>query len=885
MSVPPLELTVDAPPSAAGATPIADAGPDQTVVETALVYLDGHGTGGTVNESLQFQWAQVAGPDVVLLNPDAPDARFAAPNVDQDVDLHFTLTVTVGTAAAVDTVIIHVANTTDPAGQTCPVTFVVWSDGTAPGDPVVGPVPLTLHMAVVTIDAPSPPEGSYMWFIDGTDNTGPVHTHASRTHMVTAVGMHTVSLSILLAGATTPLACVTAEHGDQVVHVQGQQPDDGTDPNGACPDGCDDGNPCTAGVCVDGVCAYPTLADGTACTDGLYCNGFETCHAGVCTPGTPPCPDAALCNETDDTCLECTADAHCDDADPCTTDACAAGACQHAPMTCPIGHACVSGACIVQTAVTGHILDRDGLPAAGIELLADNDTGTTTTDGDGFYELTVPDGWSGTITSGENHRLDPPERAYTNVTSVILDQDFVAYRNLYVDDDADTHPTFDPTAPPGYITNPFTTIQHAADATKPGDTVYIRAGTYVPTPASEDWVVAVNIAGAPDAPITYRNYNNEPVRIDINDRLHGFVVYRDYIIIQGLEITGGRRTGILFLDASFGTAADNVVHDIRDTTSVNVTSVSGIRAAGTYSSVTFRGNDVYDCSIGLRLDGPAQGNLVERNYVHDIHWWDATGTFNDKNADGLPAGLQTATTIRDNVFARCGDDGLDVYDSLQCIVRRNVCFNIGDGVSGSPADANGDGNGIKSTTGGGGGHVFENNIAFNNEARGFDQDHVDPAAPGNTYYNNIAYGNGAWGWLIEKTSTTDTLLRNNIGYLNATKDVRIKLTAPADTDYNFWADGVWPNDAVQIEFPTPTGHSLSGDPRFVDPPPPGVALVAPETVVNLDLTSPDFGVVPGFFLQRIADGHAADSPCLDAGTDIGQPFTGPAPDIGAYEAP
>jgi hypothetical protein len=41
---------------------------------------------------------------------------------------------------------------------------------------------------------------------------------------------------------------------------------------------------------------------GTACSDGFFCNGLETCDgAGTCNPGSPPCP--IICDEANDQCL------------------------------------------------------------------------------------------------------------------------------------------------------------------------------------------------------------------------------------------------------------------------------------------------------------------------------------------------------------------------------------------------------------------------------------------------------------------------------------------------------------------------------------------------------------------------------------------------------
>ncbi|GJM24233.1 MAG: hypothetical protein DHS20C16_06480 [Phycisphaerae bacterium] len=69
------------------------------------------------------------------------------------------------------------------------------------------------------------------------------------------------------------------------------------------------------------------------CDDGVFCNGAETCDGNsTCQPGTDPCP-GDLCNELLDECGSCSADGDCDDGNACTTDTCAAGACQNA---CPI---------------------------------------------------------------------------------------------------------------------------------------------------------------------------------------------------------------------------------------------------------------------------------------------------------------------------------------------------------------------------------------------------------------------------------------------------------------------------------------------------------------------------------------------------------------------
>lgn len=98
---------------------------------------------------------------------------------------------------------------------------------------------------------------------------------------------------------------------------------------------------CNTGTCTEpgGACIATPKANGTSCDDGSYCNGAETCQAGSCNPGT-----AIVCNDTND----------------CTADTCSetAKACSYAPLgdktACGNnGGICCSGACKIGVAVCG----------------------------------------------------------------------------------------------------------------------------------------------------------------------------------------------------------------------------------------------------------------------------------------------------------------------------------------------------------------------------------------------------------------------------------------------------------------------------------------------------------------------------------------------------
>ncbi|RME38100.1 MAG: hypothetical protein D6788_08090, partial [Planctomycetota bacterium] len=90
------------------------------------------------------------------------------------------------------------------------------------------------------------------------------------------------------------------------------------------PPDCDDGVDCTVDSCDEDNDVCVNTADDSACDDGVFCNGAETCDpASGCQPGTPPCADPTpLCNETADQCDQCASIDDCDDNDPCTFNSC-----------------------------------------------------------------------------------------------------------------------------------------------------------------------------------------------------------------------------------------------------------------------------------------------------------------------------------------------------------------------------------------------------------------------------------------------------------------------------------------------------------------------------------------------------------------------------------
>ncbi len=74
--------------------PNAIAGSSQVVAANALVTLNGTQSSDSDGDTLEYQWLQIAGPNVTLNNANAASATFTAPSVTSDTMLQFRLTVT-----------------------------------------------------------------------------------------------------------------------------------------------------------------------------------------------------------------------------------------------------------------------------------------------------------------------------------------------------------------------------------------------------------------------------------------------------------------------------------------------------------------------------------------------------------------------------------------------------------------------------------------------------------------------------------------------------------------------------------------------------------------------------------------------------------------------
>ncbi len=89
------------------------------------------------------------------------------------------------------------------------------------------------------------------------------------------------------------------------------------------------------------------------------------------------------------------------------------------------------------------------------------------------------------------------------------------------------------------IATPFLTIERATYAVLPGDTVFVRAGTYSKS-SPESLIAFLTISGTANNPITFKNYPNENPILQMNATNWGAFGINgcDYITIDGFTIIG-----------------------------------------------------------------------------------------------------------------------------------------------------------------------------------------------------------------------------------------------------------------------------------------------------------------------------------------------------------
>jgi hypothetical protein len=407
----------------------------------------------------------------------------------------------------------------------------------------------------------------------------------------------------------------------------------------------------------------------------------------------------------------------------------------------------------------------------------------------------------------------------------------------------------------GSLAKPFATVQRAQKAASPGDTVYLRGGVYKMQEAQiarRDGIFAylmvLDKSGEKGKPITYAAYQDEKPVFDCTDvkpancRVDAFLVSGSWLHLRGIDVTGVQVTITGHTQSiCFEVHGDNNIFE-------RLTMHDG-QAIGVYLARRASQNLILNCDAWNNWDYTSEGG--------------AGG-----NADGFGCHGDGAG----NIFRGCrawynSDDGFDCINQAQAVVFED-CWAFYNGLN-KAGKSLGDGNGFKA-----GGYGIRNSnvpnpiprntvrncIAVRNKVSGFYANH-HPG--GGDWYNNSAYANGRanYNFLCHKPDPDKT--KRGVDIPGAGHVIRNNLS-----------HGTPPDRAV-IQLAA-TGNQIDHN-AF----PPGMVLSDSdfESLDETQLTAPR---QPGGGLPKLTFlKPKAGTPLIGAGVNVGLPFAGEAPDIGA----
>lgn len=531
------------------------------------VTLDGRGSSGGGQRVLNYYWVQIDGEPLEFDNPQSPVVTLALPEVEDDTHAVLQLFVMTTSSYDVDTAWIDVSAPVGTAGggstgevSECAIDADCDDGAFCNGaeacvnhecQPGTSPCPQaycreeTDHCLACLSDAecddglfcngtescsggaciPGTPACGAQTCDEAGDQCAECFTSADCTDGVFCNGAEVCQNNVCVPGAAPcPSAfCMEAESRCAEC-LTNTDCDDGVFCNGAesCQAGaCQPGQPpCVFRACDEDAELCVACLENSDCNDGLFCNGEETCEAGICVPGRDACP-GRMCNESNDLCVECLNSSDCDDGLFCNgVETCAFGTCVAGTQPCLAqGLQCDEAAddCTFQiagqvVAVGGTVTNRLGQPMSGIPLILTgsgdfvNDDYQLLTDSDGAYQVELPHGWSGELSSSENWRLNPERRVYPGIGANRPNDDFAAFRQYFVANNGTDSAS-------GTLAAPFATLDRAFDAVQPGETIYLRGGTYIGDGSGFGRLMPA-VSGEVGYPITLTPYQEESVIID-----------------------------------------------------------------------------------------------------------------------------------------------------------------------------------------------------------------------------------------------------------------------------------------------------------------------------------------------------------------------------------
>ena len=375
----------------------------------------------------------------------------------------------------------------------------------------------------------------------------------------------------------------------------------------------------------------------------------------------------------------------------------------------------------------------------------------------------------------------------------------------------------------GAIEQPFKTIAKAISVAVPGDTIYVRGGTYLHT-------ATISISAAKSGIDSTKRYflfayQSERPLLDFSSTANGrkgLSLNASYWHIKGLDFKGAGDNGMEISGGSYNIIEQCSFYENRD---------SGLQLSNGAANNRIINCDSYfnaDPSDYADADGFAPKLTVGTgNYFYGCRAWGNV----DDGWDGYMRGANNVTTTLEN-----------------CWTWKNGYLK-----DGTDPGAQANGNGFKM---GGGDNsnsdllmhhfILKNCLAFDNKAKGFDQNNNVGSM---TLWNCTGFNNQEANFRITRTLNAGQTLvvKNSVAFTGA-----VDLGSFAVQEKNGWLPG----------FVVTAEDFLSLDPALATAP-----RQADGSLPNIDF----------MHLARTSD-------LIDAGVDLGLPFKGKAPDLGAFES-
>ena len=503
--------------------------------------------------------------------------------------------------------------------------------------------------------------------------------------------------------------------------------------------------------------------------------------------------------------------------------------------TVPSGGAVASGGVSASsgTRAPGGVVSTGGAATGGVTSGGGSKTGGSASGGSRAGGATG-NGGSGTSTSTGTTTGTLTTTATTTVTATTTETSTVAGAIYVAANGKDTNP--------GTIEQPLYSLSVAIGKTSPGSTIYMRGGKY-----AYNATIAIATSGTAASPIKLWSYPNEIPVLDFSTQPYassnrGILLTGNYWHLKGLEICYAGDNGIK-LEGGHNRIEQCVFHHNGD---------AGLQLGFAHETANPNGdlcayNEIINCDSYLNFDFDNMGS----------------------DADGFACKMHQG---KGNVFRGCrswhnGDDGWDLFETdwpveiTNCWTWHNADRADFEAIYQAKmgkkmSSFQGNGNGFKLGGNGTGGdskgtHVVKNCVSFDNNfasKKGFDQ---NSHKGGVLVQNCTAWGNG-YNYMFE--NDPDAGAKNEL-------DNDVEFGHKGAMAFEFSAASILNNNSWQLATPASAAdfvalaESLALAPRQAD------------------------GSLPANDFARLV----ATSALVDQGKDVGLPFAGEAPDLGAFE--